>query len=240
MKSLKRISVYLLLISVLACSPKPDALVAPTIDTSITSADVTTTVTTNNVPADSYTPAEVTVQIKNTALILPGTTITFTCDKGTFTNGSTTYSQPAGNDGLTSAFLVDSRAEQSDVTVSIGNYYAKSIAVQFVVAPPDQITLQSDSAVYSSPFTARPALKATLIRINGKPSIGQILTFKDSTANGGLSVGSFLNIAPSDSTSTAYAQYVVQDTTFKGYIYLKGSIISGTKTISGSTRILIK
>jgi hypothetical protein len=223
-----------------SCSPKPGDLVSPQIDQSIKAADVKVNVTANNIPADGYSNAEITVDLTDTSLVLPGTNISFTSNNGTFTNGTISYSVPSGNNGMTEAYLKCNQAGVVNVTATVSSSFSETVAVTFVPALPDQVTLAPDIPTLTYSTAPQANLTTTLSRLLGTPSTGQALTYSDSTAIGGKSVGIFVNTTLSNASGVATAQYLLQDSTYTGFVYLKASIGSTNKTISGTTRLLIK
>lgn len=239
-KSTLPLQLLILLYMLCSCSNKPSGLVSPQIDQSIAAGDVAITVPVNDVIADNYSQSQISVQIKSLSDIPLNTSVTFTSNRGTFTNGSNSYSVILGTDGTANAYLKNNTAAAVTVTVSIGNYFSKTVMVTFSTALPDQIVLSPDIAIFPNASTATVNLVAGLSRINGTPSIGQALTFTDSTATNGKSVGTFLNISASDASNSVKAQYILQDTTYKGYIYLKAALPTAPLTTFGMTRILIQ
>jgi hypothetical protein len=232
-------TLVLFLFILASCTHPPGELVAPQIDNSIQAKDISVSLTADNIPADNYSTAEISIQIINTSLIQPGTTVTFSADKGSFANGNTTYTIAAGTDGMSKAYLKYNQAGIVNVTASVNNSFTKTFPVTFVPAPPDLITLEPDIATLTSPPSAKANLTATLSRTLGTPTQNQALTFYDSTATG-KSVGIFLNSTLSNASSQATSEYVLQDTTFIGYVYIKAYVTFGGKKITGTTRLLIK
>jgi hypothetical protein len=232
---------YIILFSVLlaGCGKDADKLNTPDINNTVSTPVVTATVKSDGVVADNYTNAEIQLQVKlDTGL---SRSFVLTTDKGSFSNDSKSVTVFAGSDGLASAYLKDNRAELVNVTITnIEINYSKTISVQFVAALPDQILIEPDAAVVANSASAKVSIKATLLRKTGTVSVSQALTFGDLTTTGNKSIGIFLNSTLSNADGIVTVQYFLQDTTYKGYVNISGTIIDGTKTISGTSRILVK
>jgi hypothetical protein len=237
MKRYVLMSIGLLLLG--ACSPKPGELVQPRIDQTIAQGDVSLSLVKDSLPADNYTLAEIKLTLA-TNDFTAGTQIAFKTDDGSFANGSKSYVITAASSGTFSAYLKSDTATASNVSVVINNNFSGTTQVHFRPAPPDNTTLEPDMAIVQDKSTSKVNLTAILSRTIGTPSKGQGLTFYDSTAIGGKSVGLFTNATLSNSANVVTAEYLLQDTTYKGYIYLKGYALNGKIKVIGITRILVQ
>ncbi len=227
-----------------SCSQKPGDLVPPAIDQSISAANVTVTPPVGIIPADNYTTGTILVAITSPA-VPPGTNISFTSDNGTFTKlVPIAISSLAGTNNSAYAYIKCNKAGAVNVTVSVNNSFPKTTQVNFATALPDTIILSPDVASLSIHGTSLANLdrNARHAKPNtpGTPTQGQVVTYSDSTATAGQSIGIFTNFTLSNANSIATAQYMLQDSTYTGFVYLKATIKSGNKAATGTTRLLIK
>jgi hypothetical protein len=88
-------------------------------------------------------------------------------------------------------------------------------------------------------YSSQTLIKARLIRNIGSVSEGQSVQFYDSTSSN-KSVGIFLNITQSNGLGEATSQYWIQDTTFHGFVYIKGYVLTDKIKVIGMNRILIQ
>lgn len=195
---------------------------------------------TGNVPADDYSYAHIRVRANDTNLLKTMKTITFKTDKGKFANGDMTYTTNISLDGSANAYLKHNVAERAIVTATVGSTYTKELSVNFTPALPHHVFIDlTQSTIDRLPGATAP-LSARLTRDKGKPSEGQTVFFSDSTAAGN-SAGIFLQTTASGKDGIATTTYSLQDTTYKGYIYLIGKIATGNgDTVRGTNRILVQ
>src|SRR5437868_15487207 len=118
---MKFAAIFLLLIALISCSKEPGNLVPP----NLVSPAVDTlkiSLTNNNEAADNYSYAEI-VAVTN----LPYPTsrsITFTTDKGLFSNNSNTYTLQTGANDTTRAYIKYNKAELVRVTATVTGTYS--------------------------------------------------------------------------------------------------------------------
>jgi hypothetical protein len=198
------------------------------------------TVITDSVAADGYTYAQIGIRANDTNLLQEMKSIALRTDRGTFANGSTAYSQNIGLDGLINVYLKNTGAGRVTVTATVSGTYSKEVSVHFLTAYPDHLFLDPEAATIASLPGTTVDVSARLTRNTGRPSDGQSVYFYDSTATG-ASVGTFLATTNSGSGGIASTKYSLQDTSYKGYIYLIGKADKGNGgTVRGMNRVLVQ
>lgn len=197
------------------------------------------TVSKNDVLADNYSYAEINATSKDPTTLAKTKTIKFTTDKGSFSNDLKEITTNIGLDNVAKAYLKYNKPELVRVTATISNTYTKELFVKFVPALPDQIFIEPKTINLSSKLPSNSEIVARLVRSTGLVSDGQVVIFYDSTATN-KSIGTFFNTTKSNTSGEATAQYSLQDSTYKGFVYIKGYVNDGAKKILGVNRILIK
>lgn len=218
-----------------ACSKEPGELNTPQqVDNPLT-----LLITKNNIPADNYSYVEISAIVKKR----PATNdlIVFTADKGLFANNSNTYSVNVSANDTTKAYIKYNKAELVRITATIFGNDTKEVYAKFLPAYPSQILINPDVTTLPPLFTSKSVVTAKLVRPAGMPSEGLLINFYDSAAVSGFrSVGTFLNNTYSNSGGSATVEYWLQDTSFHGFVYIKGYLNSDTGKVIGVNRIFIQ
>ena len=236
------INLYILfnLLSIMSCSDKTGELIKPDLSpASLNADDFILSVTKDNVPADDYSYAAVDIELKPTAIAAKGVILTLITDNAIFSNGQKTISFPVSADTRISVNLKSDRAESAVVRLNVGEKFTKAINVRFIDALAEALILESSQPSLSHKSASAVSLKASLSRINGKTTNAQLVNYYDSAATGAKNVGTFLNVTRSDATGISGADYFLQDTTYRGFVYLKGFVGTGPNKVIATTRILI-
>lgn len=189
------------------------------------------------VPADNYAYVEIQAVVEDPEVLKEMKTIKFITDKGTFPNDTKEYTITLGLDGVAKAYIKHNRAEMVRVTATVGNSYSKELNIRFIPSLPEQIFIEPSVASMVADPAAKSVIKARLVRSQGSVSEGQTVYFYDSTVNG--SVGIFLNTTRSGTNGEATTEYWLQDTSYRGYVYIKGYVNTDTGRVLGMSRILI-
>ena len=217
-----------------SCSDSPGDLASPI----VIAPGVTLSVTEDNIPADDYSYVELSAAVSN--LTASTGLLTFVTDRGIFANGKTTYSVPVNGTAETKlAYLRYNRAEKVHVTAFLGEKVAKETFATFITAYPTQVLLSTDSGSVVASYNSVIQIKAQLNRQVGKVSEGMLVSYYDSTENG-RSVGSFTKNEVSDAQGKSSANYSIQDTSYHGYLYLKGYIQNDVNKVLGVVRVHIR
>ena len=216
----------------------------PKIDT------VTISVLNNYTLADNTSYAEVIAQSKDPNIILTMKSITFTADRGTFSNNQQTYTTNVILDSsikpyvIAKAYLKDNKVENVRVRASVSNNYLIDTIVTFTPAWPSLIIINPGVSILRDTFTSQTTVTAKLSRSSGSVSIGQIVHFYDSSSLGINKIGTFLSTSALADTISGIAssQYWITDTThFKGFVYIVGTVDTGSTTkLMGYNQILIR
>ena len=217
-----------------SCSKEPSALTTPTPVEKF----LKLTVSKDNAPADNYTYAEIMAVTGRKPSA--GDFLEFQTDKGVFANNSNIYKVNIAATDTTRAYVKYNKADVAHVTARLANQDSKEVQITFVPAYPSQILIYPDSSTLRPLFTSKSMVTAKLLRTAGVVSEGQFLQYTDSAATDGRSIGIFLNGTYSGPQGTASVEYHLQDTSYHGFVYIIGSIVSGTNTITGRNRIFIK
>lgn len=223
--------------TILACH-KAEDLKTPVIETqAITADNFVMYVTKDKPPADNYTYAEITIITQD----LPPDyrALTATTDKGSFSNGASSYTRQLSVADTTRLYLRYNKAEIARVTASINNSSQRESFVNFLPAWPDLILIDPSVDTLPRRLSATAAIKATLTRSTGTVSDGQTIMFYDSTAATGTSAGIFVNTTPVTG-GQASTQYWLQDTAYKGIVYIKGYVLTDIGKVVGVNRILVQ
>jgi hypothetical protein len=194
----------------------------------------------NNVPADNASYAEIVAISKH--LDPANRTITFSSDKGVFSNGNNTYSITAGANDTTRAYLKHNSPDIARVTAVVSGSYSKEVFVSFSTAFPQHALLETDSSVLTPTLTAATNVTVQLMRSPGIVSNGQVVHFYDSAAVSPplLSLGSFFNVTVSDNTGKATAQYRMQTTGYTGLLYIKCYVETPAGRVYGQNTIVVQ
>ena len=194
-------------------------------------------VTSRDVPADNYTYAEI-VAITNSRGDT-GNQLVFTSDNGLFSNNSNTLSVQVSSSDTTKVYIRNNTPGQARVGSILNNSFTEEIVVNFTTSWPDQLIIDPDSSSLKPSFYAMTNVVAQSIKFNGTVTAGQVVNFYDSTATG-QPVGSFLNTTLSNSNGEAMTEYWVQDTSYHGFVYIKGVINTDKGAVSGIGKIYIR
>jgi len=217
-----------------SCTPEPGDLNAPP----QVSESVELLVTKNNVAADNFTYAEISAVIKKRPVA--NDLIVFKTDKGVFENNSNTYSVNVSSNDTTKAYLKYNKADVVRVTATVFNKDTREVHVTFIPALPAQVLINPDSSSLLPLFTSKTRVTAKLIRLSGVVTEGTLVNYYDSTSATGASIGIFLNNTYSDAQGIATVDYLLQDTSYHGFVYINGYVNTGTGKITGKNRIFIK
>lgn len=233
---MKGLTILALIIFTNSCSKEPDELKSPGPNESYLSLEVIK----NNVLSDNNSFAEIRANAKFPSSA--NAIIVFKTDKGVFSNNSSTYSVNVSfSDSPTSAFIKYNKPDALRVTCTLFNKHSKEVYVNFLTSYPSQILMSPDSSSLKSSFNSKCLIKTKLLRQVGNVSENLIVNYYDSTANSsGNSIGTFLNSTYSDSQGQATVEYLLQDTSYHGFVYIKSYIDSDTGRIRGMNKIYIK
>ncbi len=222
-----------LCLTLIACSDEPEVLKS---SQGITG-ELTLEVAVGNVPADDYSYAEVSATI--TGRSSANDRIIFTAENGAFANGMTKDTVVAASGETVKVYLKDNRVERVKVTATAFGK-AKEVFIDFTPAYPDRLIVNPDIGTLPSEYTSTSFIITYLVRNSGTASQGQRISYRDSiaTAEGG-SIGTFTQNTQSDTVGNAMVRYWVQDTTYHGFVYIKGEIQTPTGIKKGENRIYI-
>ena len=191
----------------------------------------------NNVEADNYhySILKFTTNIPDVSK-----QITFTTDRGNFSNNSNTYTTQITSDGITNAYLKYNKAEIAKVTVTISTIYSQELNVQFIAALPEQIFIEAAPTNLPPILNSKAKITAKLVRSLGSVSEGQIVLFSASTPTGDTP-GVFYNTSKSNSTGEATTDFLILNPNYTGFVDILGYIENnGVKKPVGTNRLLIK
>lgn len=192
----------------------------------------------DSIAADSYSYAELVAVTRKADIPSGSRQLTFTSDKGTFSNGSPNYVVQAAANDTTRALLKHNRAEVVRVNVTIDNY-SREQYIHFVTSWPRQMFIEPGTNVLGPLFTSKAIIKALLIRMPGSVSPGLTVKFYDSTTNN-KHIGAFFNTSVTNDQGECSTEYWLQDTSYTGLVYIKGEIQTDTGKVIGINRIVIQ
>jgi hypothetical protein len=167
----------------------------------------------------------------------PTVTMTIT-PPGIFANGTATQTFPIDVNGQAIAFVSSQTPGTSTVEATVGGVNAQA-STTFTVAWPNQVVIQADSPFLMPLQGTFTGVTATLVRNAGKVSLGEYVTFTDSTAVDST-IGVFQNTTPSDLSGRVTAQYFVQDTSYHGIVFIIGRVMTPSGPVQGRTQIKIR
>jgi hypothetical protein len=194
-------------------------------------------VTSGIVPADNYSYAEIkAITLSRNG---SGNQLVFSTDRGLFSNDEDTITVLVSSGDTTKVWLKSNLAGQARVMATYNNAFTEEISVTFTTSWPDQLIIDPDSSSLRPSFYAKSDVVAMLLKISGTVSSGQTVNFYDSTVTG-QSVGSFLNTTLSNSDGQAKTEYWLQDTSYHGFVYIKGVIHTNEGTVLGMGKIFIR
>ncbi len=223
----------------LSCSDKADDLMAPVLtQTPADPGEYAVTLTSDNIPADGASFAEVVVKAGPTITSKYSEANVDVAPIGKLSTGASTAKVKLDANGEARIFLSSSTIGKSKVTVSVGNL-SKSTSVGFVNAGPDNMIVEADLSTMRPVFESKAIVKAKLIRSTGTVSVNQLVQFYDSTG-AGKSVGVFLNSTSSNAQGECSAEYRLVDTSFRGPVFLIGQVLGNGTNVGGKTRIQIQ
>lgn len=200
------------------------------------------TLVADTVIADNYTYATIVAET-NIAILKDGRTdVTFSTEDGTFSNG--TKQQIVSTDpvsGRAIAYLKRNTPGKVKVTMALPSGYKREVFVNFTKSYPQQITINAP-AILNAQFGEKATITAQLLRTNGIVSSAQIVSYYDSIPGGFTdTIGRFFNITKSNADGQSTAEYSIQDTSYKGYVYIIGyTDTSVTGRVKGINRIYIQ
>lgn len=231
---MKNFILYTLLICFLfSCSKEPGDLKTP----NEADSGLALSVIHDNVPADGYSYVELSATVDK--ITVSTDQLIFVADRGTFANGKASYSVPVNSSGSNTAYLKYNKAEKVHVTASLGDKVSREVSATFTTAYPNQILLSSDSTVVNAYYNSLVPISAQLLRPFGKVSEGIQLTYYDSTVTG-RSIGSFFKNTFSNNQGQSTVSYSIQDTSYHGFVYIKGFVQIDTVKVIGINRIYIR
>lgn len=201
---------------------------------------VSLVLTTDSITADGLSTAEF-ILWADTAISKYYKDVVFTVTTpGLFSNGTASFTTTLDASGKAKVYVHSSSSGIVEVKADLTNLTSRTSSVYFRPSWADQILILPDSATMISFFSNSTSIKAKLIRNTGSVSSGMLVNFSDSTVTTGSSVGTFLGITTSNSTGEATAIYAIQDTSYHGFVYIKGSVMTNSGVKIGRNKILIQ
>lgn len=191
----------------------------------------------NNQPADNYTYATVVVRSKDPGIINTSREVTFTTDKGLFSNGDKSYTTTTTIDGTATAYIKCSQPDAVIIKATIASAFSRETQLRFIPAFPDYINVEIPGNLKNA-LDANTIVTALLTRTYGTASAGQRVTFTAQKPSGEV-IGTFLNEKASNSNGEASANFWVQDTSYAGIILIKATVVDGANIITGKNQLLI-
>jgi hypothetical protein len=194
-------------------------------------------VPTYTVPADNFTYAGFIAHIDST-VVDTTTTIAFVTDNGSFSTGGTTLTAKVDIHGNTYAYVKSKLAIATHVQASVGASYTQNLTVTFTTSYPDKLFLNLPDTA-NNKLGNRVSFTAILYKYLGSPSPGQSVEFTATDALG-ANIGFFENPMPSDTTGAVKSSFWLQDTTYVGFVHIRGALaISPGDSISTTSQMLI-
>jgi hypothetical protein len=202
--------------------------------------------TTNNtmVPADGA--SSYTVQVKISSDAAKGKrTVVFKTTLGSFKGGTAdSIKVDADTNFVCTAKLTSVKIGVATISAKILNVQAaRGPDVTFSQAFPANITVSVDSFAIKNSFQSHVILTANMTTANnGKPTVGQIVSF--SVVDPGMNpIGFFLNninTGPSDVNGNVQVSYSAGNTTYTGVLtVIATTAVPGSVPISGKTQIYL-
>ncbi len=191
----------------------------------------------NNQPADNYTYAAVVVRSKDPGIINTSREVTFTTDKGLFSNDEKSYTTTTAIDGTATAYIKCSQPDLVIIKATIATAFSRETQLRFVPALPDYINVEIPGNLKNA-LDANTTVTALLTRTYGTASAGQRVTFTAQKPSG-ETIGTFLNEKVSNSSGEATANFWVQDTSYAGMVVIKATVADGTNVITGKNQVLV-
>jgi len=219
-------------LALIACSDEPETLKSTQGIAGAMSLEVT-----SNAPADNYSYAEINALI--TGRLSPSDRIIFTAENGLFANGQAKDTVMAASGENVTVYLKHDKAERIKVTA---NAFGKTneVFVDFVTAYPEALTVNPDTGSFPISGYVSSLIITKLVRSSGTASQGQWISYRDSIATDeGGSIGTFTQNTQSDVSGNATVRYWVQDTTYHGFVYIKGEIHTPIGIKKGENRIYL-
>jgi hypothetical protein len=158
---------------------------------------------------------------------------------GKFTNGLNTFSATLDVNGQASAYMFSDKIGVATLSVRLGQGPIKNTAITYTNALPDQLEIEPGASQLKPDSGANVKVTVKATRQIGRVSPGIKITFEDSTANG-KSVGIFMNKTVTNISGKASATYLLQDTTVRGYLYLKASAQGTNSIMTARSRVFIR
>lgn len=219
--------------ALMACSDEPEALKG----SQGIAGDLSLEGAAGSVPADDYSYAEVSAVI--TGRHSSGDRIIFTAENGLFANGQSKDTVVASSNEAVKVYLKHNRAGRVKVSAAAFGK-TKEVFVDFGTAYPDLLVINPDAGTLPSDYSSSSLITTYLVRNTGTASQGQWISYRDSvaTAEGG-SIGTFTQLTQSDAQGNATVRYWVQDTTYHGFVYIKGELQTPAGIKKGENRIYI-
>ncbi|MCW3466262.1 hypothetical protein [Chitinophaga nivalis] len=191
----------------------------------------------DNQPADNFTYATVVVKSKDPTVVNTLRTVTFTVDKGLFSNDAKSYTTNTTLDGVATAYIKCAQPDAVNVKAVIGSSYSREIQLHFEPALPDYLNIDMPGQLKNA-LDANTVITTTLTRLKGTVSAGQPVTFTAFRATG-EPIGTFLNQKLSNATGEAQANFWVQDTSYAGIVVIKATVKGNGGVVTGSNQLLI-
>jgi hypothetical protein len=180
---------------------------------------------TENVPADNHTTGIVSVKAAENSRMLAHKEVTFTTDRGTFSNGTPRYSVMADAAGEAKAYLMHGKVETAHVTISVPDGVSEVAEVSFITAYPDLLAVQVSTSSIPDTVSATVDVTVKLLKMPGEATAGQIVFFYEST-EGSAPVGAFsMDVVQSDDAGEAHTVYKIQNQKYHGYIYINAYVL---------------
>ena len=203
----------------------------------------------DNVPADNYSYAEIIVQTSNPKNLSNARTVTFTTDRGTFSNNKDTFTTNIVTDSthktyiLARAYLKNDHIEKARVTATISNTNSVDTIVTFTPSWPQYVSINADSTSLKDTFGTTSKITAKLSRSYGIVSPLRFVYFKDSLSGSGKSIGSFINTTLSDNAGSVTTQFWLHgdSTAHNKVIFIEGFVVTDNRdTIRGYNQIYLR
>jgi hypothetical protein len=236
--SIINISIYLLTITVISCSKEPDTLKQPNI-IPFNSKGISMSLIKDSIIADGVSNAEFFLKMDSNTTKYYNEVVFSVQPIGLFSNASDTQSTTFDANGEAKVFINSSAKGLAIVKADIINLCTINKEIHFTTSFPDQILIQPAVSEIPSSLTSNATITAKLVRVNGSVSKGVLVNFYDSTATN-KSIGVFINSTTSNNSGECTTTYSIQDTSYHGLVYIKGSVNVNKIRIIGFSKILIQ
>lgn len=218
------------------CSKEADPLV-PTKFEEVKPGDLSLSLLGDSITADGITYARFLLKM-NRELLSNHRTVTFTISPiGKFSNGNNTTTSTFDENGESIVYVSSVNVGMATVKAEISNLTSLSASVNFVTSFPEQLLVSPAVGTMPSGPVSSTNIVTKLVKASGVVSEGLTVFYYDSTSTGN-SVGAFLNVTGSSNTGESTATYAIQDTSYRGFIYLKTYVVTKAGKVRGSAKVL--